>query len=476
MASAVDLKCPECGARINAGPHQPVATCEYCGTRTQVQRREGFFQRPVPPPANVSFEIKNLPVATQLHTGRWVGLIILATVGLPLAIGGFAGYMACRQKRKVQERVARAQRKAQNRHRWYNHWAKPMVVDVTGDGVADIIGRILYFRKAPNTTYAAIDGKTGGRLWETPAYKSSDLSQSATAVVDGVWLLADSVGTLHAFNAKDGNKKWKIPMGERVDTICGAENGFALIKLKDKRVRKVNLSDGGVGDMSSDPPCRAVPSGERDAPPTGLRWATKGPRSGGKKVSQLPGMYASKVLERPSDGLLLALGNRRPGTRVPVIARYELNTDPDALKPPERPDRRSLSRSEYSQALREYSLKRREWYRRRNENQGKLLWKADVPGVHALKASTSTPEHVGVAQSVVVVPYKMRSSRAIRVAAFALSDGKRLWDVELPKKQSGSSSIEHTAVGKTRVFVSTDEHLIALSLADGKILFTVGQD
>lgn len=475
MPTTVDLKCPECGARINVLPHHRAATCEYCGTRTLVQLRDGVLHRPVPPPANISFDLKSLPVATQVVSPRWVFFFILITVGLPLGLGGFGGYMACRQARRARNRVAAARPHGMHRNRWYNHWAKPMIVDVNGDGSDDIIGRVLYSHKAPNMAFVAIDGKTGKRIWQTKQHNMQDLNQSATAVVDGVWLFADSVGTLRAFGLGGAKQRWKASMGERVTIICGAtETGFALVKLKNKQVRKVNLMDGGVGKLSSNPPCRAVPHSERNAPPFGFRRANKHTHDGGMKVSKLPNMSVREVLVRDRDGLMLALGNRQPGTRVPMLARFSLQIDPRKLHRPERPKRGNMAWREFGQVMRAYRQKDREFRQAVRNNTGVVTWNADIPGPRALQASTSTPETVGVAPSAVIVAYKMNKTYVIRVAAFALADGKRLWDVALPKTRSGAPSIEDVAAGKTTAFVSTDDRLFGLRLADGGIAFVVG--
>jgi len=474
MAKAVDLKCPECGARIHTPPQGDVATCDYCGTKTQVQRREGVFERKVHLPPQVAVHVQNLPVAIQTHTKRFVVFMLVLTIGLPIAITGMVGFLVCNQKKKVARTIAAAKAKSQARHSWSVHSAVPMLADVNGDGVTDIIGRIRYFRKAPNLVYAAVDAKTGAHIWESAAMADKNLSQSRGAIVGGRLLLADALGAITAFNLKDGKELWKAPLGERVDSICGGPSGTALVRLKDKRTKQVSVKDGGVTDVT-DPVCKWVPTDRDDAPPEGIHFPTKSPSSGGKKVSALPGMSVGKVWERSADGAMFALGTRKPGTRVPMIARFKMN-DKLPEKPP-RFRRNGMSRAEYREARRAHSKKMRAYYTALRESRGTTLWKADVPGVNALKASTGAPEHIGVGQTILLVPYSLRSGPIrTRVAAFAIADGKRLWDVSVPKGGPGSNRIEHLGMSKTHAFVSYGSNLAVLQLADGKLMFSLGRE
>ncbi len=472
MADAVDLKCPECGARIHAHPGSDVARCEYCGTQTRVQRRDGVFERPVVQ-VNVPAQFKNLPVAIQTHTKRFVWFMVLTTVGLPIAIMVTVGYFTCQHKNKIKQRIEAAQQKARSRHSWSAH---DMLADVNGDNIADVVGRITYFRSAPNVVWAAIDGKTGAQLWQTPFIHHKKLTYSRAGIVGNVFLVADSLGSLTARKLSDGSVMWKAPLGERVARICAGPPGHAVLDTKDKRRHVVSLKDGGVRDVAN-AECGWAATDKRDAVPKGIRKAKRSIKDGGYQLNTLPGMYVSKVWVRTADKMALAIGNRTPGTRVPMIARFEVADRPEqGLTRPERPKRRRGRRTkEYWQAIREYSAKLRAYRKAVDMARAKLLWKVDVPGVHALKASTSTPDKLAVAESVIVVAYALRSDSKKRVAAFAIADGKRLWDVEVPKYKS-SHSIKHVHASKTHVFVSLSDQLVAFELADGKLAFSVGRE
>jgi outer membrane protein assembly factor BamB len=103
-------------------------------------------------------------------------------------------------------------------------------------------------------------------------------------------------------------------------------------------------------------------------------------------------------------------------------------------------------------------------------NDGKLLWKSDVPAERPLDVSPSTPPVTLTADRVYAL-YKYQEFKELpRLTAFDLRTGKRLWDRELDEP----TGIHEIRVSSTHVFATSWYQLEAFDPQTGESLYTVG--
>jgi outer membrane protein assembly factor BamB len=286
----IPLQCPSCGAKLRV-PAAATVTCEYCGTESVVQRREGLLERAVP-----LEEAVDLPVATQRHSGRWALLAIALPLSCP-AVGLAAGVYEF------------------TRLDWMG-FSQPILADVDGDGDADAVG--LVQRGNQDAFVAAFDGKTGEQLWGTDKIGDHAAAVAGSLVVaDGTVLFIGGTGALTAFDGKTGETRWKNPgLGEKVRDVCSTEPGTLVVQLADRTHRVLGLSTGSI---STDAPgtCKPV-------------WYDKRPFSPDTPTTEAPrataGNVRGEVAFDTGDGWLLA-GYKDRGSRVPMLAM----TDPANL-------------------------------------------------------------------------------------------------------------------------------------------------
>jgi hypothetical protein len=432
---AIAVKCPNCAARLEVGGTATTATCTYCGTSSRIQARTGFFERPVPA-TDLPAEAKDLPVASQPHSPRWVLVMILVPV--LLAVGIVTAVIS----------ATRAGPAAKNLY-WYSGGA--ILTDVTGDGTEDVIGWVLANRKH---YIAAFAGESGKRLWRR-WIEEDEPGARMLALAGDLLLHTTAGGKVHAFAAADGAPRWEATLGEQVDALC-AGDGEALVRTRDERWHRLDLGQGSRADAEEPSPCRALPNDRNfDRQPRGYayhpglagiptsRFDLPGPR-------ELKGMKVSKLVElEGGGGRWLALGEKHPGTGVPMLARYRVEG--------------------YDRSMGSWSEVR---HRSGLAVAFPAVWVVEVPGGDPLQASESALDLVGAAGGRVFAAYETRQGPP-RVAAFDLEAGARHFDVELPPKEH--HSLDHLVATGGRVFVKDRSSLVALDPESGEILYSLGQ-
>src|SRR6188508_3785310 len=149
---AIQVKCPNCGAVLEAGPDDRQVGCSYCGKASLVQRRSGLLQVPVRIEGGA-------PVARQLVDRPRVARALALFVVLPLAVS--AGIAVC-VKHSVEEVIDRtvvsppsssssptssapAVDPSIAQWEWEGN-ERVILRDVDGDRVADPIGRLRFTR------------------------------------------------------------------------------------------------------------------------------------------------------------------------------------------------------------------------------------------------------------------------------------------------------------------------------------------
>src|SRR5262245_31846818 len=85
MPRIVDVKCPRCGAPLPIQPGVDVVTCQYCGTRSVVDRGRGPMR--VPQTAAGMHVVRVAPSsAAPVIIVALAGLLVVAGIGVAVAL------------------------------------------------------------------------------------------------------------------------------------------------------------------------------------------------------------------------------------------------------------------------------------------------------------------------------------------------------------------------------------------------------
>lgn len=464
---ATTIKCPECGATVNVPAGVEVATCEYCGASAQIQRRSPILQRPVPLRMSQP-GAPELPVATSTKAIGAIGcsvilLGILAGIVVPIVFA----------VRGCKEEAAR--KSAFSEPRW-DGISRPVVRDLTGDGVQDIIGRVRILKPNDEILMAAFDGASGKRLWVSESL--GDRSEAAfgpMALADDMVLVSDGSAGLIAMRAGDGDITWQIRLNEVVDKICaGTAEGTVLVRTKDEKLHPVSVADGSLQSAEDDAQCLPLPNDSaREDLPDCITYRWSNPYRQLVVDDKIEGMDSNTSLHYVPGDVTIALGNKEPGTEVPMIASYRWpqqaaeELDLRAIR-----DQMAAAKDpEQKRALYALYRKAREQERIRGKMAPEVLWTAVVPGVDPLSVATGAPnaEQVALNQNAVVIAYETRETHHFRLTAFSVADGKRKWDIELP----GDRPLSSVAVSASHAMVSRWDGLSVYDLATGEHAYTI---
>ncbi|HVV86385.1 MAG TPA: PQQ-binding-like beta-propeller repeat protein [Kofleriaceae bacterium] len=430
---AVSVTCPNCGASLDAGTDAPSITCSYCGTTARVQTRSRVWQVPAPLPA--APHAAALPVARQKVSALVVLplLAVVVAIVLPIVvIAGKAGHVFGPDR---------------NRMGWWG--TVPVLVDVDGDRTDDVVGFSRYVLDGDRMHLAAFSGLTGKKLWETPKLGTyTEVYQGVVAVAGDVVVLATQTGELRGFDRRTGAARWVAQLGEKVDAMCAGDASAIVIGTADRRWHRVALADGARTDA---PPLRTRSDDDDDGDPLGhLRGGGGGEREEGRcdplpssardgmpglvtvgswNLPAAPGMRVERMARRAAGGPTIAIGARQPGSPVPMLAA--------------------------------------------RADDGSLRWKAVVPATDPLN-SRADDKLVTISDDAVFATYEPGGSDdAPHLTAFALADGRRLWDVRVAK---GTTIVMTSlAVVGPNVVLSSWGHLQAFDRATGAPRFRLGE-
>lgn len=430
---ALIVTCPRCGANLPVTQPGPTVVCAYCGTEARIQQRSRVWQVPQAPPPGPQ------PVARQ----RVSKLVYLWPVVMVVAVG--AGLLAARRFQGLaEEQTRRAAGVAKDGMSWAG--SAPVLADVDGDGVQDVIGLGRYLFDGDQVELAAFAGVDGRRLWRTPRLGTfSQWAQARVAARGAVVTVAGADGTLIGFDRATGAERWRLALGEKVELMCAGPGADELVvATADQRWR---LIANGVeqptkalraldahGSKPDDTLARfraatVEAPGDLCLPidnntwsrPAGLlaldNWAT---------LPEVPGMYVEQLVRRPG-GPVVATGYKSPGTAVPMLA----GLDGD-----------------------------------------RVLWSVEVPSVDRLAAGVED-KAIGLGADTAYVAYHRGSDTPLRIVAFALADGARRWEVEVPTGRLLERAEALLPIGDV-VVIATSMAVVALAQADGRERYRIG--
>jgi hypothetical protein len=449
MAKLLSAKCPECGAKLKVDPTVDETKCEYCGAVSRVEDKKKVGKAPPPPPTP---GVPYRPVIRVNSGFRWMWIFwILFPIFMVFGVGGFSLFQVFGAMDDAFNPITGgpgsgggAGQSFGEKMQWIAN-KQPMLVDLTRDGVADLVGWVR-FQKLGNSAdhIAAFDTTTGNRLWTTPQLTGTSSTHEAKAAVAGdKLLLGDPTGTLKAFSVYNGQQVWTAMLGERVERMCGAGQGHVRVEKKDKQAVTVALATGQI-----------TPAGKADEQHCTGIWTDKPGQTGSVitggdtfdewiKQPEIDGMDVGKVVADLSSRTWVAVGARKPGTKVPTAAAFP------APK----------------------SIKKGSWMKKKKVQP---MWVAAIPGVNPMTVSQGEPDVATISAGRLIVPYEMGGQQGgYRLACIDVSSGRNLWDVAIPL--SGTSSVMSVVASDRQIFVGIWTYLHVFDLATGQFRMTYGK-
>jgi outer membrane protein assembly factor BamB len=445
MAKLVNTKCPECGARLAVDPEKDEVRCDYCKAVSRIENRRQKAP-PLPPGA---------PIQPVIRVGTSTGAIltaVLVPVLLTLFIGGMTAFqLSGGGGTGGGPGSGGPAGQSFGEHMQWIANKQPMLVDLTGDGVADPVGWIRFVGSGGSLDHlAAFDAVTGTRLWTTPQLTDGSQTHEARAALAGDKLLvADPTGMLHAHSLVNGQRMWTAMLGERVERICDGGPGRVRVEKKDELQVHVALATGQIvpaGAIDDAAPCGGLWTDEPGTTPT----AFLGGGTFDNVVVQpvIRNMNVKRVVVEPRTGTYVALGSRTPGTEVPVAARYA---------PPAPPGAKARGRSGWM-----------------NKPAVTPSWVAAIPAVNPMTVSPGSTEIGTISVGRLVAPYQLAGTTSTwRLAALDVRNGQGLWDVDIPL--SDTSSVGAVVASDRQVFVGIWTYLHVFDLATGQHRMTIGK-
>ena len=316
-------------------------------------------------------------------------------------------------------------------------WVKgaPRFVDLDGDGVLDVFGWVHEWNGELNARIAGYDGKTGARLWITPTLGSVGESLSARmGLVGGHLIVADSGGTVRAFRPGEDAAVWSVGLGERADAVCSGGPGEVIVRTVDDLATVIDLTNGAARPTAAPTDCRLDEYVQARFRPDFRtikaidREALGGLRAEDDRFREVAPDLSKRAVLDVGQELQVLVGTKRGGTPVPMVA---------------------LVRG------------------------GRLAWSSVVPAEDPLRAGSLVSVRATADERGVFVGYEGESEQ--RIAAFAMADGRRLWDVAIPQMPEDSSSIDALGLTPERLYVAHFTYLSALDRETGAELYTIGQ-
>jgi outer membrane protein assembly factor BamB/DNA-directed RNA polymerase subunit RPC12/RpoP len=239
---AIQVTCPNCGARLRVGETSTVVRCEYCGTDSTVQRRTAILERVMTPPVTTY-----KPVAVQRHSRAWIVSLLFGLL-LPLAIGGFALYTATSTVREAQRRIPAPAPVPAAPVRQSLKWqgtASVLIADVNGDGKPELIGRGREVLKGDIVRLIALDVATGALKWQSePLGTYSETYRGLLGIEGGTLIYTTQSGEIRTFAMADGSPRWRVQLDERVKELCGGNPAEFVLVTADDMIRSISRVDG----------------------------------------------------------------------------------------------------------------------------------------------------------------------------------------------------------------------------------------
>ena len=247
--------------------------------------------------------------------------------------------------------------------------------------------------------------------------------------------------SLVGYDLAAGKRLWQTPLPERVDKFCAHNHGTgASFLADDKQTYRVNLATGELSAGSKDAsPCSRPPSIDNyinAGPGVDQWWQTDILHT----KDNVEGMAIRELWSEGAAPILLAMGDKWPGSHTPMIAALT--------------------------------------------KEGALLWKAELASKNPLGFGSQKPS-VSLRDGRVITSFLHEVDEQYVVGSWELATGRRRWEVTIPRKirvpsrnfmDPSSVPIEQSCQGLAQtdqqIFVACTNTLLAYGIEDGKLLWS----
>jgi outer membrane protein assembly factor BamB len=411
---AIQVTCPNCGARLRVGETSTVVRCEYCGTDSTVQRRTAILERVMTPPV-----MTYTPVAVQRHSRAWI-ISLLFGLLLPLVIAGLVIWTTASKARQafIQSSSNKPAPAAPVRQslKWQGT-ASVLIADVNGDGKPELIGRGREVLKGDIVRLIALDLATGALKWQSDPLGTYSETYRGLLGVDGDMIVYTTEGgEVRSFSVTDGKLRWRVQLDERVKELCAGTASELVLVTADDMIRSIARSDGKPTKSEKSKKQRSFRS---HACAQSLPTDAQTPFALHKETSEVPSALERKLdldLDTIADGPggRVAGGQKKKGTHVTTLVGLDdANTE---------------------------------------------RWRTTASETPL--GSEGAPRSLTVGDDAACIVYY---GHEYRMGCFATADGKRLWDDAAPSFFEGLIAIGDTLV------MTTHRQLEVRDIHTGKI-------
>jgi len=413
MATVQSATCTHCGAPLPISPFPQTIRCPFCG-REQLVRPQNTAPpapRPAPPPPPVP-HFPAPPAAPPTAGSALIGFVILGAI--VAAVGGALFFRA-----KAGSPTSQGSGPGSGgivppgeRLQWSTSGPSVVPVAINADSIEDFVGRyhILDLKSSQQTTYiGAFDGKSFKRIWASESYGTLSQAASCThiAVAAGKVLVTDFRARAHILELATGKELKTIALTDKARRVCAPSDETTKVWIEVADQQNVLVDLAAASAARGDRPASCAKIDDDEAPKD-------------------QGMHIRDVLKKGSNAV--AIGQKSPGTPVPMAMGF----DPTS-----------------------YAVR----------------WKTPIPPDPAT-ASTSHPA-TNISADTFFATYELNDRKGSHLVAIDLVTGKRRWDTFLPRSESGSDANWLTAT-QSRVYVPHWTWLDIFDAASGKHLGTVG--
>ncbi len=433
MSAKAAPSCPNCQAPLPLGGDAEIVTCEYCGR--QVMREQP--PPPAPPPNAVRTSVGR---AQQARVGQAPargpkGLIVALAV-LPLVVGGIiAATVAIKAQKAATLDSNGPGGGGYTPSGVHLQWSgvAPVAVDLNGDGVEDIVGRYNVLEKGSTHAYVgAFDGKKLERIWKAGSYGTISDAQAIHVAVSGDRVLvSDASNFVHILELTTGKELRNVRLTDKVKELCpfAEEPASVWIAVADEQNVKLDLATGETRIFGRPGFC----PGRETLSANSSCWSAEYHRSRhshaecrpAEEAPILEGFRTEHVLAEGADQI--AIGVKDPGTRNPMAMGFEGES-----------------------------------------GSKRVLWSRNV-SADAREGSLQVTDLID-GRAILLYQSKRRGWRLVALDA---TTGNTVYDVEIPRTESGSGPSDMLLTA-ARVYVPHWTWLDIFETASGEHLGTIG--